>query len=441
MAESGRVSSVGVDRNQEWPQYRGDSRHTGRRPGLAAGEPTGLESAWETACESPVGAPVVDRGALYLGSERGLDSFDTDRGTRRFHLETESPVVTPVASADRIVFATREGAVVAVDPVDGSPLWQTAVSALEQQAALTLASGLVIVGTTDGLVALTLESGDRLWTWDGERADESAADAGDEPTADSADEATSSGTTWRTADAGAKPQTANRTGFEATKQDVNLEAIDRQRESASEPAAKRIVGAPAADDERVYAGTTGETVVAVSLETGAEVWTVPTDGTVVGGPTVADDRVYVADDAGTVLALDSETGQTWFTYRPKTTFTTPPTVVGETAFIGGADGYLHVIETTFGNRKLRGLLFSKKGISLDGIPRGSPVIVGETLLIGDTSGWLYGIDIGDDDFAWHTQVDATISGTPAITAAGLFAGFETGTVGRLTWDHRSPYER
>ncbi len=398
----------------DWPQYRRDASHTGRQPGLAEGEPTGLVDGWETDCPAPVSSsPVIDRGALSVGTERGLYSIDSQTGTPRFHLETDAPVVTPIGTADRIVYGTVDGTVAAIDPVSGDRMWQTNVAPLETDA-LTLAGRTVVVGTTAGLAGLALETGEEIWQWTGDAGVESETEAE------------------------AEIETEIESTLELQSTDISA-AAPASASTANPSAETTIVGAPAADEERVYAGTAGETVVALALETGAEQWTVPTDGQVVGGPTVDGERVYVADDEGTFLALDAETGQTWFTYEPRTAFTTPPTVVGETAFIGGADGYLHVIETTFGNRKLRGLLFSKKGISLDGVPRGSPVVIGETLLIADENGWLYGIDIDDDDFAWHVRTDAPVSGTPALTEDGLFAGFEGGYCGQLTWDHTAPY--
>ncbi len=424
MAKPRGASSVGVA--EDWPQYRGDSCHTGRQPALAEGEPMGLVDGWEAECPAPLSSsPIIDRGALYVGTERGLYSADSQTGTPRFHLETDAPVVTPIGTADRIVYGTADGVVVAVDPVSGDRVWQTSVAPLETDA-LTLAGRTVVVGTTAGLAGLALETGEGVWQWTGK--DDADADAGVESETET--------------EAEAEIETAIESTVElqSTSESTAAPAPASASTSTTKPTAETtIVGAPAADEERVYAGTVGETVVALDLETGAEQWTVPTDGQIVGGPTVDGDRVYVADDDGTLLALDAETGQTWFTYEPRTAFTTPPTVVGETAFIGGADGYLHVIETTFGNRKLRGLLFSKKGISLDGVPRGSPVVIGDTLLIGDKNGWLYGIDIDDDDFAWHVRTDAPVSGTPALTDDGLFAGFADGSCGRLTWDHTMPY--
>lgn len=402
---------MGVD--GDWSQYRRDKRHSGRRAALSDGEPTGLNAEWTVDCPGTPGSVIVDRGAVYVGTDRGrLLSVDAKTGSRRFHLETDETILTPVATADRIVFATVGGTVVAVDPLSGEQIWTQSVDPLDASTSLILADQTLLVGTTSGLVALVLETGDLLWQWDGTAA---------EP-AESVELAESDSELEELTASAPKELIASDLGAES----------ETERNDETEPA---IVGAPAACDDRVYAGTTAQTVVAVDRETGAEQWTVPTDGTIVGGPTVDGDRVYVADDDGTLLALDAETGQSWFTYEPNTTFTTPPTIVGDAAFVGGADSYLHIIDTEFGNRKLRGLLFSKKGIALDGIPRGSPVVTGDTLLIGDTNRWLYSIDVTDDDFTWHVRTDGALAGTPAITDDGLFVGDEDGHLTRLTWRH------
>ncbi|WP_207586299.1 PQQ-binding-like beta-propeller repeat protein [Halomontanus rarus] len=199
-----------------------------------------------------------------------------------------------------------------------------------------------------------------------------------------------------------------------------------------------VAGSPAIADDRnrrrVYVGTDAESVRAVDLETGEEAWIAPTDGTIVGGPTVADDRVYVADDAGTLLALDADTGQSWFAYEISGAFTSSVTVVGETAFVGADDEYCHVIETTFGTRKLSGLLFSKKGVPLDGSVRGSPVVAGDVLFVGDSSGTFYGIRVDDADFLWHFTPDRPVVTTPALADDRLYVGCEDGRLACLAWN-------
>lgn len=199
------------------------------------------------------------------------------------------------------------------------------------------------------------------------------------------------------------------------------------------------VGSQAIDSEQVYVGTQNETMHALELASGEPVWDVPTDGTVVGGPTLIDDRVYVADTQGTMLALDVETGQSWFSYSIRDPFLSTPTVLEDTVFVAASDGYVHVTDTMFGKRKLRGLLFSKRGLGLDGEPTTDPIIVGDVCCVGDSRGSLYGIDATDPDFTWHVSLEAAISRTPAVaggsrdTTGRLFIGCEDRRLRCLEW--------
>ena len=212
------------------------------------------------------------------------------------------------------------------------------------------------------------------------------------------------------------------------------------------------VGAPVFDDGRAYVATRDEQVRALDLGSGESVWSAPTDGTAVGGVTRADDRVYVADDDGTLLALGADTGQTWFTYQIRASFTAAPTVLeGEdTLFVAADDETLHVTDTTFGNRKLRGFLFSKSGLSLDGTPTCDPIVVGSVLFVADDVGGLYAIDATDPDFFWHRPLEAAVAATPAASVdprggrathgadsdefGRLFLGDEDGRLRCLTWE-------
>ncbi len=183
-----------------------------------------------------------------------------------------------------------------------------------------------------------------------------------------------------------------------------------------------VVGCPAVDDERVYIGTGDGTVYGVAIDDGAFEWDVPADGPVAAGPTLADERVYVPDEDGTLLALDVETGQSWFTYEIRGAFTSTATVLPdeETTFVGASDGYLHVTDTTFGRRKVRGWLFSKQGVALDGPVASSPVIAGDLCCVGDSTGSLYGVDTTEFEPLWHHSVEDAITATPAIAPERLY---------------------
>lgn len=379
----------------EWNQFRGDRANGGRRADLTS--PTRPDEAWTADLGSPPArSPVLDRDAVYVGTERGnLYAFDRRTGRRRWVFETiASTGAAPVVTADLLWVGTADGTVHALDPATGEESWRRSVSGAID-APLAVDDGVLYVGHHGGLTAFDAETGDERWF----------------------------------------------------------------RETAA-----TVTGAPAVGDGTIYLGTRDEAIRALEVETGDEKWSAPIGGSIVGGPAIVSvdedarpsddgnrtsvdddrttgddadrlsadddtlsgdggDRVYAADDGGLLIALDADTGQSWFTYEIDDPFTGAPIVVDDAVFAPAEDGYLHVTDTTFGRRKLRGVLFSKRGIGLDGTARVDPIVVGDVLCLGDSSGALYGIDAADFDFRWHYPVGAPVSSTLAVADGALYVGY------------------
>ncbi|ELY59459.1 pyrrolo-quinoline quinone [Natronococcus amylolyticus DSM 10524] len=340
----------------DWNQFKRDPQHSGVRRDLEG--PDRPESAWTVELAGTAGSPVLDRDTVYVGTTRGnLYALDRETGRRRWVFESTDGIdATPVATYDGVYAATDAGTVHAIDPGTGDALWRTKLPA-PLESDLAFADGRLYAGHTAGLSALEAGSGEIGWTYETDAA------------------------------------------------------------AAGSPVV-------AADRPRVYVGTADEQVRC--LEDGSdgveETWSAPTDGVVAAPLTIADGRVYVADDDGTLLALDTETGQTWFSYEIRGAFTSSATVLPEegTTFVGADDGYLHVTDTRFGRRKVRGWLFSKKGIALDGEVDASPVVAGDVVCVGDSTGSLYGVDATDYDLRWHVDLGAPVSRTPALAPGRLY---------------------
>ncbi|WP_306054986.1 outer membrane protein assembly factor BamB family protein [Natronococcus wangiae] len=320
--------------------------------------PRRVEEAWTAELVGPVGSPVLDRDTLFVGTARG-NLYAFDRETGH----------------RRWVFETTDG-------IDATPV---------------VTRERVYAATDPGTVhALDPATGDRAWRADLPASLESAL-----------------------AFADGRLYAGHAAGLSALEAEIG--EIDWTYETDS-----AVGGAPAIgeDRRRVYAGTDGERVHCLEAETGEEVWTAPTDGAVTDGPTIADERVYVGDDDGTLLALDAEIGQTWFSYEIRGSFTSSATVLPDegTTFVGADDGYLHVTDTRFGRRKVRGWLFSKEGIALDGEVRASPVVAGDVLCVGDSTGSVYGVDALEFDLLWHFDVGDAVSSTPALAPDRLYVG-------------------
>ncbi|MFP8954790.1 PQQ-binding-like beta-propeller repeat protein [Natrialbaceae archaeon A-arb3/5] len=359
----------------DWNQFKGDRRHGGVRRELEG--PHRVEEGWSVDLTGAVGSPVLDRDTVFVGTDRGnLYALERETGRRRWVVETMTATDTaPVVTYDAVFFGTADGTIHAVDPASGEVQWETEIE--PNPTSLAFADEQLYAGHEGGVSAIAAETGEEIWTHET-----------DEP----------------------------------------------------------VAGCPAVADERewsgarVFVGTDGEAASALEAETGEEVWTVPTDGAVTDGPTVVGDRAYVGDAGGMLLALNGETGQSWFTYKIQDEFTSSATVLADddTTFVGASDGYLHVTDTQFGRRRVRGWLFSKKGIALDGEVRASPVVIGDVVCVGDSTGSLYGIDATDYDHLWHFGLGGAITSTPAVGEQQLFVGSDDGVLHCLTWTLGEP---
>ncbi|WP_049929272.1 PQQ-binding-like beta-propeller repeat protein [Halopiger goleimassiliensis] len=371
----------------DWNQYKGDAAHSGIAPDREG--PRLIEEAWTADLVGPVGTPVCDHDTVYVGTTRGnCYALEAETGRRRWTVETTQATDTaPVVTREFLYFGTEDGRIHAVDPATGDPRWERTLPG-ELGGAPTLADGRLYAPHERGVTALEPETGDPLWTAETEAA-------------------------------------------------------------ALEP--------PAVGDDRswsgprVFVGTADETVHAFEAADGEEVWSVPLGDDLAGAPTAVDGRVYVADGSGTMVALDGDSGQSWFSYDGTSRFTSSVTVLpgedlavdeiptadgdaeGGTTFVGAADGYVHVTDTTFGRRKVRGWLFSKKGLALDGEVHATPVVVGGVVCVADTTGSIYGIDADRYDHWWHFAADGPVTSTPAVGDARLFVGSEDERLYCLEW--------
>lgn len=328
----------------------------------------------------------------HSGLRRDLEG--PHRVSEAWSADLVGPVGSPVLDYDTVFVGTARGNLYAFDRKTGHRRWVfETLDAIDATPVVT--DQHVYAGTDDGAIyALDLTTGDRVWQ-------------ADLPPLRSALSA-SNGYLY----------VGHASGLSALEVETGEPAWTYATESP-------VVGCPAitSNPERVYAGTEGGRVHCLEA-TGDEVWTAPTDGAVTAGPTIADGRVYVGDDDGTLLALDVKTGQSWFSYEIQEPFTAAATVLPDegTTFVGAADGYLHVTDTQFGRRKVRGWLFSKKGIALDGGIHASPVVAGDILCVGDLTGSIYGVDVTTFDLRWHFDAGGPISSTPALAPERLYVG-------------------
>jgi outer membrane protein assembly factor BamB len=163
--------------NAEWPQAGGNANHAMHHLALSAAP----ETAWRasvgaagSAYRPIVTEPVSAGGRIFaLDSATNLGAFDLASGATLWRLD-----LTPagedelfgggLATDGTHVYATTNyGYVYGIDAAQGQILWTTRIDA-PIRAAPSLANGKVIVVTLDNrTIAMTMDTGDVLWTHSG----------------------------------------------------------------------------------------------------------------------------------------------------------------------------------------------------------------------------------------------------------------------------------
>jgi len=126
------------------------------------------ETVWRFSAEGRFVASASSKaGMLFQPDDRGvLHGLSLQDGHEVFRTETDGPLVSAVAVADRIYAADMLGHVYAIDPDSGRIVWRTELGG-PIWTTPAVSRGRVFVGHSGGeLVALDTDTGDELWRFE-----------------------------------------------------------------------------------------------------------------------------------------------------------------------------------------------------------------------------------------------------------------------------------
>jgi outer membrane protein assembly factor BamB len=274
--------------------------------------------------------PAYLDGTVYAASRDGdVAAFDLASGKERWSRGVKKAEITGAigAAADIVVLGTAGGEVIALDRASGDERWRTSIAS-EVLAPPQVAERIVVVRSGDGHVyGLDLGTGKKVWSYDrpvpvlslhGTSAPVIAPGrviVGFDSGHLVALELGSGKPVWETRIAIPKGRTD----------------LDRMVDIDSAP----IVAAGA-----IYVATYQGQVAAVSLDSGASLWTREISSS--SGLTVDERQVYVSDQDGHVWALDRETGTSvWKQEALTARQVSQPAVLGNYLVVADLEGYLH----------------------------------------------------------------------------------------------------
>jgi outer membrane protein assembly factor BamB len=192
-----------------------------------------------------------------------------------------------------------------------------------------------------------------------------------------------------------------------------------------------------------YVGDQEGNVYAVSLASGAVVWSSEIGGRVDTPVAVADGNVYVvARDADgprvLIAAFDALTGErAWPAASTVATSTagSAPTAGRGSVFVGSADRLARALADADGAERWTSLVLSLFS------PATSPAFDGESVFVADVSGGLYRLDAGDGTRSWSYQFNEVVfRSSPVVSGPSVLLGLGDGSLvavdagtGHLVW--------
>ena len=137
-------------------------------------------------------------------------------------------------------------------------------------------------------------------------------------------------------------------------------------------------------------------------------WTFDVGDSIESSAAISDGMVYVGSQSGNLLAISLDSGQEIWRYSA-TKFgigESSPSVGKELVYIGDLDGVLHAVNRSTGEKVW--------SFRTDGEIKSSPVIVGDQVLVGSYDSHLYSLTAKSGTLIWKIATDGFVHATPSV---------------------------
>lgn len=186
---------------------------------------------------------------------------------------------------------------------------------------------------------------------------------------------------------------------------------------------------PVVDGGRVYAAAVTGGIRALDLQTGRQLWQVPSDIRLSGGPGAGDGLVVVGGLDGEVLALDAQTGAERWQAKVENEVIAAPTIGMGMVFVRSNDGRVTALDASNGQRRW----FWNRDVPSLSVRGNDAVLLGPGyVFVGNDDGSLSALSATDGRPLWEqvvgaqegrTELDrmADVDGTPVLDGAAIYA--------------------
>src|ERR1700719_2946255 len=207
---------------------------------------------------------------------------------------------------------------------------------------------------------------------------------------------------------------------------------------------------PAVADGVVFAASHKGEVLAVTLETGKQVWVKKLKQPLSAGPAAGSGMVILGSSKGTVIALDAANGRERWRVRVNSELLSAPAISEKVVVLRSVAGRLHGLDSATG-KELWQVEQQVPRLSLRGTA--TPIIAKELAISGFDNGKVMAVNLTTGDTVWdtalatphgRTELDRLVDVDSAVRVVGdnvFAAGFQGRTAmlaldsGQIWWAH------
>ena len=298
----------------DWPVFRGDAAMTGLAPAATPALPDQLAEVWSAHCGDGIDAtPAVAGGTVYVASlDRNLYALNGSDGKLKWKTPLGVLRAPPAVKGNRVYVGDMEGKFYALDAATGARVW-TFETQGEIHAGANFVGEDILIGSHDSTLYRLSPEGKKVWEFKIDGPINGAAPvvgnstfvAGCDSILHVLDVAT--GKEQRQCDLGGQAGATAAVGADL----AYVGTMTNQVLAIDYKAGKRVwvfeakrrqqpfYSSAAITPGAVLVGSRDKKLYALDPLTGAERWSVATDGNVDASPLVVGNRAYVGSQSGT----------------------------------------------------------------------------------------------------------------------------------------------
>jgi outer membrane protein assembly factor BamB len=297
-----------------WQNFGGDLQHSG----YSESSPVPLELIWKYKVgSSDISSPIVDAGALYVGSDdNNLYAIDIMTGNLKWRYTANGKIFTPTAIDGNVFFPSADNFIYALDS-DGNLKWKYKTGS--SSASPPVIYNDILYGGCDRYIcAIYVINGSLKWKYATNSLIESA------------------------------PAIAQGMIYFGSN-DNNIYAIDKNKNLKWQyKTGGKVSSSPSVVNGILYIGSNDNNIYALDSGTGELKWSKKTGDWIKSSAAVFGNSVYIGSDDNALYDLNIDNGDIIWTFRINGGVDLPPIVTRDIVYTGSEDGTIYALDATKG---------------------------------------------------------------------------------------------